>query len=145
MTALTRTWRTIRAAHAPLAWFAAAMVVVGVVSAVGYVADPRVLVGAPIWAKPLKFAVSFALYAVTLAWMISLLQRPRLQTLGRRTGTVLAVASAVEMTAIVGQVVRGQQSHFNETTPFNAAVSPSWGPPWWSSSPAPSSSRSPSS
>ncbi|MHA3701147.1 hypothetical protein ACXR2U_03100 [Jatrophihabitans sp. YIM 134969] len=115
-------WRTIRAGHAPLAWFAVAMVVVGAVSAVGYAADPRVLVGAPIWAKPLKFSISFAVYAVTLAWMISLLRRPRLQKLARRTGTVLAVASAVEMTAIVGQVIRGQRSHFNETTPFNAAV-----------------------
>lgn len=122
LNAATRVGRTIRTANPPLAWFAAAMVVVAVVAAVGYVVDPRILVGVPIWAKPLKFAISFAVYAVTLAWMISLLRRPRLRILARRTGIVLAIASAVEMVAIVGQVVRGQQSHFNETTPFNAAV-----------------------
>lgn len=114
--------RTIRTWHPPLIGFALAMTVLVMVSAVGYVVDPRVLVGAPIWAKPLKFGVSFAVYAVTLAWMLSLLQRPRLQRLGRRTGTVLAVASSVEMAAIVLQVIRGRQSHFNESTPFDAAV-----------------------
>lgn len=115
-------WRTLRAWHAPLAWFAAAMAALAVVSLVGYVADPRILVGVPIWAKPLKFAISFGVYAVTLAWMLSLLRDPRLRTLGRRTGTVLAVASGLEMTAIVLQVVRGRQSHFNESTPFDGAV-----------------------
>lgn len=113
---------TIHTWHPLLIRFALVMTALAVVSAVGYVVDPRVLVGAPIWAKPLKFSISFAVYAVTLAWMLSLLQRPRLQRLGRRTGTVLAVASSVEMAAIVLQVVRGRQSHFNESTPFDAAV-----------------------
>ncbi len=122
MTAPTALWRTIRAWHPPLAYFAVAMILLAVVSTVGYVVDPRILVGVPIWAKPLKFSISFALYALTLAWMLSLLERPRLRTLGRRAGNLVATASSVEMAAIVLQVVRGQQSHFNKTTPFNAAV-----------------------
>jgi hypothetical protein len=59
---------------------------------------------------------------VTLAWLVSLLERPRLRTVARGTGTVLAVASVVELAAVVLQVVRGRQSHFNETTPFDAGV-----------------------
>ena len=43
-----------------------AMAALAVVCAVGIVVDPRVLVGAPIWLKPFKFAVSFVLYGVTL-------------------------------------------------------------------------------
>ncbi|MGA4945006.1 hypothetical protein [Streptomyces cinereoruber] len=90
------------------------------VSAVGLAVDDRILVGAPIWAKPFKFSVSFVAYALSLAWMLSLLPR------GRRTGwwagTVVAVASAVEMVLITLQVVRGTQSHFNQATPFDNAV-----------------------
>lgn len=119
---MTMMWRTVRGWHPPLAWFAVAMAALAVISLIGYVVDPRILVGVPIWAKPLKFAISFGVYAVTLAWMLSLLRRPRPRALGRRAGTVLAVASTLEMTAIVLQVVRGRQSHFNEATPFDAAV-----------------------
>ncbi|MGA5870892.1 hypothetical protein [Streptomyces cinereoruber] len=90
------------------------------VSAVGLAVDDRILVGAPIWAKPFKFSVSFVAYALSLAWMLSLLPR------GRRTGwwagTVVAVASAVEMVLITLQVVRGTRSHFNQATPFDSAV-----------------------
>ncbi|WP_344321338.1 hypothetical protein [Streptomyces macrosporus] len=106
--------------HRPLMLFAAAMSVLAVVSAVGTAADDRLLDGVPIWFKPLKFSVSFALYCATLAWMLSLLTR------GRRTGwwagTVVAATSAIEMAIIVLQVVRGKRSHFNNETPFDRAL-----------------------
>ncbi|WP_435284431.1 hypothetical protein [Streptomyces koelreuteriae] len=96
------------------------MAVTAVVSAVGVLVDDRILVGAPIWAKPFKFAVSFVAYCLSLAWMLSLLPR------GRRVawwaGTVVALASLVEMVIIVGQVVRGKRSHFNQATPFDEAL-----------------------
>ncbi|SFQ22125.1 hypothetical protein SAMN05421810_105229 [Amycolatopsis arida] len=106
--------------HRPLMLFAAAMAVVSVVSAVGLVVDDRVLVGAPIWAKPLKFALSFLLYTVTWAWMLTFQQRAR--RWGWWAGTVLAGAGTVEMLVIVGQVLRGKRSHFNLETPFDTAV-----------------------
>ncbi|MFJ3163931.1 hypothetical protein [Streptomyces kanasensis] len=100
------------------------MAVLAVVCAVGLVVDDRVLAGAPIWAKPFKFAVSFAAYCLSFAWMLSLL--PDRGRAGRRTarvaGTVLAAACAVEMFLIVGQAARGRRSHFNQATPFDAAV-----------------------
>ena len=108
--------------HRPLCWFAAAMVGLAVVSAVGYFVDDRILVGVPIWAKPLKFSVSFALYSISLAWMVSRFARPRRRRIAWWTGTVLVGASSLEMVAIVGQVIRGEQSHFNDSTPFNHAV-----------------------
>ncbi|MFI8514329.1 hypothetical protein ACIGHB_24705 [Streptomyces sp. NPDC085460] len=96
------------------------MAVFALVSAGGILFDDRTLVGAPIWSKPFKFAVSFVAYSLSLAWMLSLLPR------GRRTGwwagTVVAAASALEMVLITVQVVRGRQSHFNQETAFDAAV-----------------------
>ena len=35
--------------------------------------DPRAIEGAPAWLKPLKFAVSTAIYSVTLAWILRFL------------------------------------------------------------------------
>lgn len=112
--------RSAAAWHRPLMVFAAAMAVTALVASVGYVVDSRTLLGVPIWAKPLKFALSFAVYAATLAWLISRLPRPR--RWATRAGTVLAVASSLEMAAIVGQVVRGRQSHFNTATPVDRSV-----------------------
>ncbi|MDX2292186.1 MULTISPECIES: hypothetical protein [Streptomyces] len=96
------------------------MAVFALVSAGGILLDDRTLVGAPIWTKPFKFAVSFVAYCLSLAWMLSLL--PRGKRVGWWAGTVVTVASALEMVMITLQVVRGRQSHFNQETPFDAAV-----------------------
>ncbi|MEU4480990.1 hypothetical protein AB0F68_23475 [Micromonospora sp. NPDC023966] len=106
--------------HRPLMLFVAAMAALTVVAAVGVVADPRVLTGAPIWLKPLKFAISFVLYGTTLAWMLTLL--PRRSRIAEWAATVIVAVSVVEMAIIVTQVLRGTTSHYNGTTPLNAAL-----------------------
>jgi hypothetical protein len=100
--------------------FAAFAAFVTLFSAVGLVVDHRTLVGAPIWAKPCKFAFSFGLYAVTWAWMISL-QRRHVR-LGRVLGTLAAYACAAEVGAVFLQTLRGHRSHFNVATPSDTAV-----------------------
>lgn len=112
--------RIVRTWHEPLAWFAAAMCALVVVSAAAWIVDDRVIAGAPVWAKSLKFAVSFAIYAVTMAWLMTLIP-------GRRrfvwwTGAVIVVASTLEVAAIVTQVVRGRRSHFNVETPLDSTI-----------------------
>jgi len=106
--------------HRPLMVSSAAMAVLAVVALGGVIFDHRTLVGAPIWMKPFKFSLSFVAYGVTLAWMLSLLrQTPRA---ARWAGNLVTAAGVLEMVAIVGQVLRGRQSHFNVSTPFDAAV-----------------------
>ncbi|MEU4639476.1 hypothetical protein [Micromonospora sp. NPDC023814] len=117
---MTTTLRRAAQWHRPLMIFVWAMAVLAVVSAVGIVADPRVLTGVPIWLKPLKFSVSFVLYGTTLAWMLSLL--PRRSRIAEWAATVVVAMGVVEMAIIVGQVLRGTTSHFNETSPLNAAL-----------------------
>lgn len=112
----------LRALHRPLIWFVASMAGLALVSAAGLVLDDRVLVGAPIWAKPLKFSLSFIAYGLSLAWMLSLLPGARARRVGWWAGTVLTVASVIEMVLITGQVIRGTRSHFNNATPFDTAV-----------------------
>ena len=112
----------MRSWNRPLLALAGAMILLTLVCAVGLLVDPRTLLGQPIWAKPLKFSVSFVLYAPTLAWMISLVRGDRARRLASGAGTVVAVTSVIEMVAIVGQVVRGRASHFDVATPFDTAV-----------------------
>ncbi|MET7446780.1 hypothetical protein [Streptomyces sp. NPDC005508] len=112
-----QSWRTW---HRPLVLLAASMAVMAVVAAVGILVDDRVLAGAPIWAKPFKFALSFVVYALGLAWLLTLLTRGR--RLGRWAGTVVALACAGEMVIITGQVIRGKRSHFNHATPFDSML-----------------------
>ncbi|MEV6692620.1 hypothetical protein AB0M35_14225 [Micromonospora sp. NPDC051196] len=100
--------------------FVWAMAALAVVSAVGVVVDERVLTGAPIWLKPLKFAVSFVLYGVTLAWLLSLLRRR--SKVAEWTTTVIVALGVLEMAIIVGQVLRGTTSHYNVTSPLNAVL-----------------------
>ena len=103
--------------HPPLMLFSLLMATMTVVSLGGMIVDDRILAGAPIWFKPFKFAVSLALYGVTLAWMLTL--TTRLRRTGWWAGTVIALAGTAEMVVIVGQVVRGRRSHFNVATPFD--------------------------
>ena len=98
----------------------AGCVAVLAVAAVGLAADPRLITGSPAWLKVLKFAVSISVYCATLAWLLTFVQgRPRLvRTVTWATGLALAF----ELVLIVIQVIRGQVSHYNISTPFDAAV-----------------------
>jgi hypothetical protein len=107
-----------RRGHRGLFAFAVVMAALVPVLAVLSVVDHRVLLGAPLWFKPLKFAISLALYGTTLAWMLGQLRERTLQ----RTGWVIAIAGAVEMAIIVGQAAVGHRSHYNVDTPLSAAL-----------------------
>ncbi|MFE3020109.1 hypothetical protein [Streptomyces sp. NPDC059256] len=97
--------------------FAASMAVLAAVSAIGMLVDDRILVGSRIWFKPFKFSVSLLVYAVSLAWMLSLVTRaPRASWWA---GTTIAATGVIEMVIITGQVVRGKRSHFNNETDFD--------------------------
>ena len=99
-----------------------ALVMVGALAAfvVGLVIDPRVITGAPAWLKPVKFAVSTAIYMFTLAWVFTYLgEWPRLRKLvGRGTAAIFIVEVAI----IALQAWRGTTSHFNYSTPANGAL-----------------------
>ncbi|MEV4656950.1 hypothetical protein [Micromonospora sp. NPDC049301] len=106
--------------HRPLMVFVYAMAVLTVIAEVGILVDSRVLTGSPIWLKPFKFAVSFVVYGTTLAWMLSLL--PRRSRIAEWAATVVVAMAVIEMVVIVGQVLRGTTSHYNGTSPLNAAL-----------------------
>ena len=82
--------------------------------------DPRVITGAPAWLKPAKFAMSTAIYVLTLAWIFTYL--PEWVRTRRIVGWATAVILIVEVGAIYVQAWRGTTSHFNVGTPLDAAL-----------------------
>jgi len=116
MSFFTRLWRIDPVLVGTGLFLAALMVPFGI----GLLVDPRVITGAPAWLKPMKFAISTAIYAFTLAWVFTYLPDwPRTRWLvGRGT----AVAFVLELLMIGGQAYRGTTSHFNVATPFDAVI-----------------------
>ena len=106
--------------HPPLMLTSLAMLAFLAFTLAGLVIDDRTSLGVPIWLKPMKFAISIAIYTATLAWLISLLTR------GKRAafwlGTVAAAAMLIEMIIIGGQAARGVRSHFNNTTALDGIL-----------------------
>jgi hypothetical protein len=106
--------------HRPLLWLAIASAVLAIVSVIGIIIDPRELVSAPLWAKPLKFALSTFIYAITWSWLIG--QLVRFHRVAWWAGTVSAALLVVEDFIIVAAQASGVTSHFNVSTPLNIAL-----------------------
>jgi hypothetical protein len=111
-----RLWRS----SAPLAAVGVLMIAAAVGSLVGMLADPRVITGAPAWLKPFKFAVSTAIYSLTLAWIFGWLSDwPRVR---RVVGWATAIVFVLEVAVIDLQAWRGTTSHFNMSTRVDAVL-----------------------
>ena len=106
--------------HRPLLAVAAATLLLAVVAAIARFVDPTEITGANGWDKPLKFALSTAIYCVTWSWLIGQLRGAhRTVTIA---GHVIAVMFVIELTIIVGAAMAGVTSHFNVANPFAAAL-----------------------
>lgn len=106
--------------HRPLLVTAAAMIVLAAFSTVMAVVDPVEILGQNAWLKPLKFALSIAIYAVTLSWLIG--QLTRMRRLADIAGWIAAAGVLVEMVVIGGAAAVGTTSHFNVSTPLATAL-----------------------
>src|SRR5690606_3667001 len=113
---IRRLWRS----SPPLTAVGLLMLIVAAASAVGVYVDPRVITGAPAWLKPFKFAISTAVYSLTLAWFFGWLSAwPRMR---RVVGWTTAIVFVLEVAIIDLQAWRGTTSHFNASTPFDGAL-----------------------
>jgi hypothetical protein len=108
--------------HRPLMVSSALMAGLMLISGVGLIVDDRVLLGESIWLKPLKFSFAFGIYAATLAWLLTKLDRGR--RVGWWMGFVFAVFAVIEVGLITIIAARGSFSHFNvgDADPLNRAL-----------------------
>ena len=101
---------------------AAGLLMTGVLGmcAVGLFVDPRVITGAPAWLKPAKFAISTAIYMLTLAAIFT--QLPAWPRTRGVVGWVTATVLVLEVAIIDTQAWRGTTSHFNVGTMLDGAL-----------------------
>jgi hypothetical protein len=113
---LARLW----SASAPLTATGLLMLAALAASLLAMLADPRTITGAPAWLKPAKFAISIAIYSLTLAWVFTHLSAwPRMR---RIVGWTAAAVFVLEVAIIDLQAWRGTTSHFNVGTPLDASL-----------------------
>jgi hypothetical protein len=105
--------RSLFARQRPLLVMVTAMMLLAFACAVGMVVDDRTLLGVSVWVKPFKFAIAFALYGATLAWLLNLPHRGSRWT--RVLALVFAVAGLTDVAFIAVQAARGTFSHFNNS------------------------------
>ena len=104
----------------PLTVVGLLMLMIAGPSLVGVFVDPRIITGAPAWLKPFKFAISTAVYSLTLAWIFQwLTDWPRVR---RVVGWTTAIVFVLEVAIIDTQAWRGTTSHFNASTPLDRTL-----------------------
>lgn len=87
---------------------------------VGLVIDPRTVINEPVWIKPMKFGISIIFYGFTLLWMLTYVKgRKRIVSI---VSWATSIGLSMELILIGFQALRGVRSHFNHTTPFDAAI-----------------------
>lgn len=110
----------IRSGSALLWWSGVVCLALTALFLVMSLVDPVMITGVRRWIKPAKFCISFVFYFWTLAWMLPvLLTSKKLRRVVALSGVIIM---AVELAAIALQAARGVPSHFNNSTPLNAAI-----------------------
>src|SRR5215210_3448661 len=109
-TLMRRAW----AFNRPLTFVGVLMLITLAGTTVGILVDPLILTGQPAWIKLAKFAISISIYCFTLLWFLTYVRGYRLVV--SLVAAATAVALTIEEIIIVGQVVRGNTSHFNIAT-----------------------------
>jgi len=96
------------------------MLAVGALCGAGMLVDSRTLMGVSTWLKPLKFCLSVGVYLITLGWLMPYLAASG--SVKRLLAYGLTLSIGVAWALIVLQGARGVTSHYNASSPFNAAV-----------------------
>ena len=82
--------------------------------------DSRLVVGINPWIKPIKFAISIVIYVWTVAWLLEYL---RLSSWAKKIMSWgISISMLTEIACIAAQAARGTTSHYNVSTPLDAAV-----------------------
>jgi hypothetical protein len=84
-----------------------------------YWVDDTLVMGVNAWIKPMKFAISIAIYSWTYGWLTHYLTSKGTR---RFISWVLVICMTAEIVIITLQAARGELSHYNISTPLNAML-----------------------
>ena len=110
--------------HRPLFISGLFTVLMGAFFIAGIFFDSRYITGAPAWLKLAKFAISVIIYTFTMLWFLSFVDTSRRwrKRLVNVLGWIIVATFTAEWIAMITQVLRGTTSHFNVSSPLNAAL-----------------------
>ena len=91
-----------------------------VVCFIGLMVDDRTLMGINVWIKPLKFAISGAIYIFTFGYLITLY--PFSTRKKNIINNINSFALLLEISIILYQAARGVQSHYNMSSAFDGLL-----------------------
>lgn len=74
--------------------------------------DDRTLLGVSVWLKPMKFAMSLAIFSWTIVWLIHVYNYSEKWT--KRAGNFFGVLTLIEIFTILFPASQGQLSHYND-------------------------------
>lgn len=116
-------WRELWARQPALTLFAAILLALLLPLAIAAGLDDRLLRGANVWWKPMKFALSIAALALTTAWFIGHLPAARRGSRAVQwvVGLVLG-AGSFELAYITLQAALGEGSHYNNSNTLHATM-----------------------
>ena len=118
----------LRHRDALLFWVGGAMLIALIVVLLLSIGDSRLILGINPWIKPAKFLVSIVIFLWTVAWFMP--ETTAQSEASAPTGIdkrqvvrwTIATAMVIEIACIILQSARGLQSHFNVSTPLDAAI-----------------------
>jgi len=89
-----------------------------------WLVDDRQLGGVNVWIKPMKFALSVALYTATFGWIYYYAEASP----GAKAAVswVITLTLVYEIVCVLGQAGRGVGSYFNISTSFDALCLVRW-------------------
>jgi hypothetical protein len=110
--------------HRPLFLSGLFTMLMGAFFIAGIFFDSRYITGAPAWLKLSKFAISVIIYTFTMLWFLSFVDTSKRwrKRLVNALGWLIVLTFTAEWVAMITQVVRGTTSHFNVSSPLNAAL-----------------------
>lgn len=82
--------------------------------------DSTQILGVNRWIKPMKFAISIAIFQWTMGWLMAHLQGR--EEIVNRISLGFVITMLAEIVPIVVQPARGELSHFNQASAFGSAV-----------------------
>lgn len=115
--------REVGRAQPALVAFASVLLVATVPAFFALGLDERTLRGANVWAKPIKFMLSVAVFALTTVWFVHLLPEARRRAAPVRVAVWMLIAfGGAEIAYITLQAGLGQASHYNASSALHATL-----------------------
>ncbi|GAB2875017.1 hypothetical protein [Hymenobacter ruber] len=118
---LVSSLRVLHSVNPVLSWTGWLNVALAVLALALLPFDHRHVVGALVWLKPLKFALSITVFAWTLGWLLADLPAAAQRSVQFISWGV-AVSMVVEQAVIFTQAARGTTSHYNASSALNSIL-----------------------